>query len=88
MKHQVRSKLISGEPRELDDGGAYYEFCCSCELTHFFTVNIDYKKKTVTLCYYRDDYDTEKYRKENGIVIYQRRKRGKTTKTKPTKANT
>ena len=73
---------MGGEPRELQDGGAYSEFYCDCELTHFFTVDIDYKKKTVSLCYFRDDYKTEKYRKKNGIVVYQRRKRGKTNKTK------
>jgi len=89
MKKRTRERLMSGEPRTLDDGGAYYEFCCDCDLTHFFTVDVDCKNKKVTLCYYRDDYDTELFRKENNIVIYQRRKkRGKTTKTKSTKTDT
>lgn len=89
MRRKERLKLMGGEPRILEDGGVYHEFCCDCQLSHLFTVDIDFKKKEVVLCYFRDDWDTEKYRKENNIVIYQRRrKRGKTTKTKSTKTNT
>jgi len=83
MRRKERLKLMGGEPRILEDGGVYSEFCCDCQLSHLFTVDINFKKKEVAICYFRDDWDTERYRKGNNIVIYQRRKkRGKINKTK------
>jgi hypothetical protein len=76
MRRKERQKLMGGEPRILEDGGVYTEFCCDCELSHLFTVDIDFKKKEVAICYFRDDWDTKRYRRESKIVIYQR-KRGK-----------
>ena len=73
MKTETRERLQSGEPRELEDGGCYFEFCCDCELTHMFTVDVDPKKKTATITYYRDDHRTEKYRAKEKIVIYRRK---------------
>jgi len=62
--------LLNGEPWILEDTCVTPHVCCDCNLTHMVAVYVDHKKKKVKLKFYRDDYQTKRFRKENKIVIY------------------
>ena len=59
--------LLNGEPWILEDGIVLPHICCDCNLTHMVSVYIDCKKKEVKLKFYRDDYQTKKFRKKKRI---------------------
>lgn len=67
--------LINGEPWVIGDAQMITHTCCDCELTHKVTVDVNSKKKTVTLCFHRDDYYTLKKRKKRGIKIVHKKKK-------------
>lgn len=70
-----RDCLMNGEPWEINDSSMITHTCCDCELTHKITVDMNKKKKTVTLCFHRDEYYTLKKRKKKGLKIVHKKKK-------------
>ncbi len=69
--------LKNGQPWKMRDGDAVAITCCDCELQHEMFIDIDKKRNTLSLKFYRDDFATTENRKEKGIVLYRRKQKVK-----------
>lgn len=72
----------NGEPWILKDKEVVGHICCDCELRHEIQIDINSRKKEVTLTSFRNDYETEQLRKKYGVVVYRRNANGKTNREK------
>uniref|UniRef100_A0A6H2A226 Uncharacterized protein n=1 Tax=viral metagenome TaxID=1070528 RepID=A0A6H2A226_9ZZZZ len=70
MSEQI--SIVSGEPIIYEDRVVTTLECCDCGLVHLVQVKI--KNNKAILRFYKNDYETDKIRKEEKIVLYRRDK--------------
>jgi len=73
----MRKPLLNGEDYIISPKKTIvsYEQCCDCGLVHMVVYEVD-KSGAIHSMAYRDDDETEKVRKKDGIVVYKRNGKG------------
>lgn len=66
---------MNGEPTTMKPDMFILEACCDCNLVHLVLYEI--KNGKIVRTVYRDDWETEKDRRERGTVVYHRKKKEK-----------
>ena len=74
MSKKTTGQIISGEPEKIIPDSNRLEGCCDCKLMHLTFYEI--VDGIIWRTSYRDDWETDKDRKKNNTVVYNRN-RGK-----------